>query len=327
MNRYPLWKYVVIAVALVVGFLYTLPNLFPEVPAVQVSSSKAAIKIDTALLGTVENGIEGAATSVHRYASSTRSASRCASTDVDTQIKAKDVLQATARRQLHRRAQPDLDVAALARRDRRAADVPRPRPARRRALPAAGRHEGRARQGGRPLHDGHPLAAAREEGAVRRHRPRGPERRHALARRRRAHHGAQRDRDARSPTSQLRERGQAGGELRLVASLKPEAQTKIQDGAVQQNIQILRNRVNELGVAEPIIQQQGAERVVVQLPGVQDTARAKDILGRTATLEIRMVNEDAGALSAALGGTGTVRQRPVPATAAGSRCSSGARSC
>ena len=71
---------------------------------------------------------------------------------------------------------------------------------------------------------------------------------------------------------------------------------------MQQNITILRNRVNELGVAEPIIQQQGADRVVVQLPGVQDTARAKDILGRTATLEIRMVNEDPGALEQAVGG-------------------------
>jgi preprotein translocase subunit SecD len=96
---------------------------------------------------------------------------------------------------------------------------------------------------------------------------------------------------------------ESGGDLRLVAGLKPEAQKRIQDGAVAQNIQILRNRVNELGVAEPIIQQQGAERVVVQLPGVQDTARAKDILGRTASLEIRMVNDDAGALESALAGS------------------------
>src|SRR6185436_4235984 len=81
-----------------------------------------------------------------------------------------------------------------------------------------------------------------------------------------------------------------------------EAQRRIQVGAVQQNITILRNRVNELGVAEPIIQQQGTDRVVVQLPGVQDTARAKDILGRTATLEVRMVNEDPGALEQAIAG-------------------------
>ena len=101
----------------------------------------------------------------------------------------------------------------------------------------------------------------------------------------------------------MREADSAGGDFRLVAGLKPEAQKRIQDGAVQQNIQILRNRVNELGVAEPIIQQQGAERVVVQLPGVQDTARAKDILGRTATLEIRMVNDEPGVLEAAIGGS------------------------
>jgi preprotein translocase subunit SecD len=104
------------------------------------------------------------------------------------------------------------------------------------------------------------------------------------------------------PDLALREADAAGGELRLIAALKPEAQKRIQDGAIQQNITILRNRVNELGVAEPIIQQQGADRVVVQLPGVQDTARAKDILGRTASLEIRMVNEEAGALEQALAG-------------------------
>ena len=113
------------------------------------------------------------------------------------------------------------------------------------------------------------------------------------------------------PDLVLREADGAGGELRLVAALKPEAQKRIQDGAVQQNITILRNRVNELGVAEPIVQQQGADRVVVQLPGVQDTARAKDILGRTATLEIRMVNEEPGALEPAHGRPGAVRQRPL----------------
>jgi preprotein translocase subunit SecD len=105
------------------------------------------------------------------------------------------------------------------------------------------------------------------------------------------------------PDLALRDSEAAGGDLLLIAGLKPEAQKRIQEGAVQQNIQILRNRVNELGVAEPIIQQQGAERVVVQLPGVQDTARAKDILGRTASLEIRMVNEEPGALESAIAGS------------------------
>src|SRR5438552_8407176 len=93
-----------------------------------------------------------------------------------------------------------------------------------------------------------------------------------------------------------------GDQFKLSMSLKPEAQKRIQDGAVQQNITILRNRVNELGVAEPIVQQQGGDRVVVQLPGVQDTARAKDILGRTASLEIRMVNDEPGALEQAMSG-------------------------
>src|SRR5208282_6136426 len=101
------------------------------------------------------------------------------------------------------------------------------------------------------------------------------------------------------PDLQLRD-VEGGSETRLVASLKPEAQKRIQEGAVQQNITILRNRVNELGVAEPIVQQQGSGRVVVQLPGVQDTARAKDILGRTAGLEFRMVEgqmDDPGGLN------------------------------
>ena len=80
-----------------------------------------------------------------------------------------------------------------------------------------------------------------------------------------------------------------GLDLRLVGTLKPKAQVAVQDAALQQNITTLHNRVNELGVAEPVIQKQGADRVVVQLPGVQDTAKAKDIIGRTATLELRMV--------------------------------------
>ena len=80
-------------------------------------------------------------------------------------------------------------------------------------------------------------------------------------------------------------------ELELILEISSSAQTAAKAGALQQNITTLRNRVNELGVAEPIIQQQGAERIVVQLPGVQDTARAKEILGAVATIEFRMVDE------------------------------------
>src|SRR5207249_5912179 len=96
-----------------------------------------------------------------------------------------------------------------------------------------------------------------------------------------------------------------GGDFILSGSLKPQAARAVQEAALKQNITTLHNRVNELGVSEPVIQQQGIDRVVVQLPGVQDTAKAKEILGRTATLEVRMVDEDnmnAGALAAAQAG-------------------------
>jgi preprotein translocase subunit SecD len=84
----------------------------------------------------------------------------------------------------------------------------------------------------------------------------------------------------------------------LTLALNPVAARAVQDQALKQNITTLHNRINELGVAEPVIQQQGIDRIVVQLPGVQDTAKAKDILGRTATLEIRMVDETAEGLAA-----------------------------
>jgi preprotein translocase subunit SecD len=87
-----------------------------------------------------------------------------------------------------------------------------------------------------------------------------------------------------------------------VGRLKPATATRIQEFALKQNITTLSNRINELGVAEPIVQQQGADRIVVQLPGVQDTAKAKDILGRTATLEVRMVEDSPEAASALLAG-------------------------
>ena len=96
-----------------------------------------------------------------------------------------------------------------------------------------------------------------------------------------------------------------GLDLRLVGTLKPKSQVAVQEAALQQNITTLHNRVNELGVSEPVIQKQGLDRVVVQLPGVQDTAKAKDIIGRTATLELRMVDDSAEA-QAALAGSGPV---------------------
>lgn len=94
-----------------------------------------------------------------------------------------------------------------------------------------------------------------------------------------------------------------GGKLQLTGMLNPAAVTRVQDTALKQNINTLHNRINELGVAEPVIQQQGADRIIVQLPGVQDVAKAKELLGRTATLEIRMVDDSPAAQSALAAGS------------------------
>src|SRR5262249_19784430 len=100
----------------------------------------------------------------------------------------------------------------------------------------------------------------------------------------------------------LKEDGE-GNDLRLIGTLTPQAIKSVQDYALKQNITTLHNRINELGVSEPVIQQQGSDRVVVQLPGVQDTAKAKEILGRTATLEVRLLCEAPEDLSALAAGT------------------------
>jgi preprotein translocase subunit SecD len=304
MNRYPLWKYVVIAVALVIGVFYTLPNFFPEVPAVQVSTSKSNVKIDASTLQNIEEALKAANVPYHgESVDSTGAKIRFA--DPDTQLKAKDVLQAKLNPDPNN---PNYIVALnlLSSSPRWLAKIG--------ALPM---YLGLDLRGGvhfllqvdmkaaldkaadRYLTDIRSLLREKKvlyAGIAREGQNIGVRFRDAGERAR-----AFQEIDKAFPDLQLRE-VDAGSESRLVAGLKPEAQKRIQDGAVQQNITILRNRVNELGVAEPIVQQQGADRVVVQLPGVQDTARAKDILGRTASLEIRMVDEDATAQQQAISG-------------------------
>jgi len=299
MNRYPFWKYAIIAVALIVGILYTVPNFFPEVPAVQVSSAK--VKVDTAVLAQVEEALKGASVP-YRGTALDPTGIKVRLPDPDTQIKARDVLQAKLgenyivalnllsssphwlaslgalpmylgldlRGGVHFLLQVDMKAALDKKQDSYAADV--------RSLLRKERiqYSGTSREGGNVV------MRFRDD-----------------AERTKARVAIEKN----YPDLAFRDTDAGPGELRLVASLKPEALKKVQENAVAQNIQILRNRVNELGVAEPIIQQQGAERVVVQLPGVQDTARAKDILGRTASLEIRLVNEDPGALEGALAGS------------------------
>ena len=299
MNRSPLWKYIVIAVALLVGALYALPNLFPEVPAVQVSSAK--VKVDAALLGTIEETLK-AANIPFRGATLDATGVKVRFADPDTQIRAKDALAAKL---------GDAYIVAL--------NLLSASPQWLAAIGAVPMYLGLDLRGGVHFLLQVDMKAALDKAADRystdlRSLMRGEKVQYAGI----AREGANvvlrfRDEAERTkarlaiernyPDLLLRETEAAGGDLRLIAGLKPEAQKRIQDGAVAQNIQILRNRVNELGVAEPIIQQQGAERVVVQLPGVQDTARAKDILGRTASLEIRMVNDEPGVLEAAVAGS------------------------
>jgi len=300
MNRYPAWKYVLIAVAIVIGFVYTLPNFFPEVPAVQVSTSKATVKVDAGTLATVESALKEAGVA-HRGATVDATGVKVRLADTDTQLKAKDVLQ--------KRLGDDYIVAL---------NLISSSPQWLASIGALPMYLGLDLRGGV-----HFLLQIDMKGAIDKAADRYTTDIRSLMREKRVQYGgvsregqnvvlrfreeaervkARVEIEKSFPDLAVREQDAGGGELRLVASMKPEAQKRIQDGAVQQNITILRNRVNELGVSEPIVQQQGAERIVVQLPGVQDTARAKDILGRTATLEIRMVNEEPGALEAAAAG-------------------------
>ncbi|HZR70420.1 MAG TPA: protein translocase subunit SecD [Burkholderiales bacterium] len=307
MNRYPVWVYATVAVALALGLLYTLPNFFGEAPAVQVSPARATVKVDTAALGRVEEALKQAGirpTGLFQDPNSIKV--RLA--DYDTQLRARDVLDGALNTD---RGNPSYTVAL---------NLVSRSPAWLSAINARPMYLGLDLRGG--VHfllqvDMRAAIAKRVESLT-------GDVRSLLRDRNVRHSGITREgnnivvrfRDAQTrdrarsaigdqiPELQLADAG-AGDDLRLVATLKPDAVKRTQEFALRQNIQTLHNRINELGVAEPVIQQQGSDRVVVQLPGVQDTARAKEILGRTATLEIRMVDTDnmnAAALAAAKAG-------------------------
>ena len=300
MNRYPVWKFTIIVIALLLGVVYTLPNFFGEAPAVQVSSSKMSAKVDDATLLRVAKAIESANVSAAVLTLEGNSIkARFESTE--QQLKAKDAIQSALipggadngyvvalnllsrsptwltalhaspmylgldlRGGVHFMLQVDMKAALTQKTDSLAGDV-------RTAL-----REKDIRHGG-ITRDGSDIEV----------RLRDP---------------AQLEATRRLLTEQFAdlqivEKAQ-GTELKLMASIKPEAARRVQEQALKQNITTLHNRINELGVAEPVIQQQGLDRIVVQLPGVQDTAKAKDILGRTATLEVRMVDESSEARNA-----------------------------
>ena len=295
MNRYPAWRYALIAIAVAIAFLYTLPNFFGESPAVQVSSGKTTVKVDAALLERVEAALNAAGvqpTGVLLDASGLRA--RFA--DTDTQLKARDLLEKTLN--------PDRDnpsyVVAL--------NLLSSSPGWLTAIHALPMYLGLDLRGG--VHfllqvDMQAALVKRLEayGGEIRTLLRDKDLRHAgIARegatlRIRFRDAATRDKADQVIAAQLQTldlaRRDDGQDQLLVATLKPQALRQEQELAIKQNITTLNRRVNQLGVAEPVIQQQGADRIVVQLPGVQDTARAKEILGRTATLEVRMVDEEA----------------------------------
>jgi preprotein translocase subunit SecD len=303
MNRYPLWLNIAIAVVLVVGFLFALPNFYGESPAVQVSSAKATLKIDEAALKSVEDALKRASIA-YEEAFLEPTGIKVRFKDTDTQLKAKDVLQ------------KDLGenyVVAL--------NLLSNSPRWLTAIGAKPMYLGLDLRGGV-----HFLLQVDMKGAITKYLDstaagvrstlRGDEQARASGISREGNTVVVRFREAsnRDKAQPIIERAypdlqwaraERDGEYVLVATLKPDAQKRIQDFAIQQNLTTLRNRVNELGVAEPIVQQAGADRIVVQLPGVQDTARAKEILGRTATLEVRMVDEehrDPQSLQSALAG-------------------------
>jgi len=302
-NRYPTWGYVAIAVAIVIAFLYTLPNFFGESPAVQVSSAKATVKLDGAAMKRVEDALAKANVPFTGAALEANTL-RFRFADTDTQLKAKDLIHTTLNPGASPTATPEEDanvnfVVAL--------NLVPASPGWLAAIHAMPMYLGLDLRGG--VHfllqvDMQAAITKRLEslaGDIRsqlrdksiRH---GGVTREGQTLRVRFRDAAQRDQARNLLLSNLPDLAYAeredGQDLLIVATLKPESVKRTQEYALKQNITTLHNRINELGVAEPVIQQQGAERIVIQLPGVQDVTRAKRLIGRTASLEIRMVAEE-----------------------------------
>ena len=303
MNRYPLWKYAMLVIALLIGTLFTAPNFFGEAPAVQVSSGKATVKVEPALVGRVQAALTAAGVNAD-FVTLEGTSVRARFRDADTQIKAKDTISKALnadpadaqyivalnlvsrspqwltklhalpmylgldlRGGVHFLMQVDMKSALTKKAESLTGDL--------RILlrDKSIRHAGIAR-------DGNTVEVRFRDKATL--------------------DSARRLLNEQLPDLVWTETVEGDG-FKLAGALKPQAARAVQDQALKQNITTLHNRVNELGVSEPVIQQQGADRVVVQLPGVQDTAKAKDIIGRTATLEVRLVDDSAEAAAAAVG--------------------------
>ena len=300
MNRYPVWKYAILVVALLVAIIYALPNVFGEAPAVQVSSSRSAVKVDLTTVARVEEALKSAGITPDVVALDGVSIkARFSSTDL--QIKAKDAIQ----KALNPEGGEGSYIVAL--------NLLSRSPAWLTALHASPMYLGLDLRGG--VH--FMLQVDMQAALTKKAESLAGDLRSLMREKNIRHMGINRNaqtieisfRDSQTLAAakaliqdqfadlQTRDVPE-GGEYKLTATIKADAARRIQDQALKQNIVTLHNRINELGVAEPVIAQQGTDRIVVQLPGVQDTAKAKDILGRTATLEMRLVDESAEGRSA-----------------------------
>jgi len=307
MNRYSLWKYAILVIAMLIGGLYALPNLFGESPAVQVSAAKASTALDLGTVTRVQEALSAAGVAPE-VVSLEGSSIKARFANTDAQLKAKGAIE----KALNPQAADPAYVVAL--------NLLSRSPLWLSSLHASPMYLGLDLRGGVHFMLQVDMQAALSKKAE----SLAGDVRSALREKNVRHGGVSRN----GQTVEVRFRDEAmveaakrllqdqfpdlivaqsqdGAETKLVASIQPAAARKVQEQALKQNITTLHNRINELGVAEPVIQQQGLDRIVVQLPGVQDTAKAKDILGRTATLEIRMV-EDGAEARAAEAGTGPV---------------------
>lgn len=295
MNRYPLWKYLLIAATLILGALYTLPNFFGETPAVQVSTNRQSIVINEQTEQRINQALQQAGIATDGMFIADNSL-KVRFKDAETQLKARDVIEnalgegyITAlnliadspewmakikanpmflgldlRGGVHFTMQVDMKAALQKTFERYAGDI-------RREL-----RRQKIRTGSLVQNDNSLAIPFQDEADLNKVLP---------------------ELQKLMPEATLTSDGS-----RLILTLSEEEMNTIRKQAVSQNINTLHNRVNELGVAEPVIQQAGADRIVVQLPGVQDTAKAKDIIGRTATLEVRKVDDDPTLMQQALAG-------------------------